>query len=1030
MAQQPRPQSLFQRIKLLKTEELGVGSYGAVYKAVCDDLLCAAKIFHRSLFQFTTPGAASVMRKFEQECHLLSAIKHPHIVQYLGTYCDPESRLPVLLMELMDESLTRFLERSHEPLPYHTEVNLCHDIALALSYLHSIGIIHRNLSSNNVLLIACSRAKVTDFGMVKPYDTNHSTAHLTPLTLCPDTGVYTSPEALRDQPVYTDKLDSFSFGVLCIQIMTRKFPNPGSRIKNIEINDPRANSGAVQVEVLEIERRQSHINMIDPTHPLLPVVLDCIKDRDSERPSCHELCSRMSTLKASSKYTESVQRSQVNTKPTQSASREREIPKSQQIQDFQQQLDALRDQVYIKDDQLQDKEQETQQQHQQILRLRHLLTATSGQLQKLQQQLVIKEKQLAGKEHQLQQKEATIAEHQQVIQQLRQQLEKVIAEFQKHLLEREKQERAETRGGRGCGAAVNAGSNVGWGDGRRVLCEEWEKVTADVTVPEILHEDMNLSTVKHTPIVTDTYYYIDNDYYSTSVPERGEGKDSSSVKVRKAHGYESIDLSESEEDIDKPCFYNVDLSEGKDSSSVKVRKAHGYESIDLSESEEDIDKPCFYNVDLSEHLLSTDEKNLLTVKHPPMVTDAHGFEVVPKMKEKGGQKKAGPFNLVHIDESSIIGSAQIEREPHLYTKVLDCDDDALSMLQLDSTVESSTKGHEQLDQEPANDAATQLKEVKSKAPPPIPPQNLPPKPPPYHKGDLSMMLGSSVPPPLPKCNHPKPSLTDKSTSTTTLEGKVTKILKGEVFQPPSCPPPLPPPYRLSSPLSPTISASPPHRTSPPPLPPQMSPSDKAQAFQLSQAGPPSFPDLSPMSGSSVPLPLPIKRDHSKASLTNNLPEFEEGKVNHAQEDTELKEAECYLLDVPESGEDADHLGYHNIDVPEDMNLSTGEHALVAERPGYYNVDFPEGKNHFTVDHFPVTETSGYYNVELPEQSTSKVEKNLLTVKHPSVATDVRGYYNIDIPELSPPEENLATIKHPPIVIDAHGYYNLDPPELF
>ena len=122
------------------------------------------------------------MQKFEQECRLLSAIKHPHIVQYLGMYRDPESRLPVLLMELMDESLTRFLERLHEPIPYHTEVNLCYDIALALSYLLSNGIVHRDLSSNNVLLIAGSKAKVTDFGMVKLYDVNRSTAHLTPLT--------------------------------------------------------------------------------------------------------------------------------------------------------------------------------------------------------------------------------------------------------------------------------------------------------------------------------------------------------------------------------------------------------------------------------------------------------------------------------------------------------------------------------------------------------------------------------------------------------------------------------------------------------------------------------------------------------------------------------------------------------------------------------------------------------------------------------------------------------------------------------
>ena len=194
----------------LSTQSMEIGLYGAVCKAMCHDLPCAAKILHRTLFQFTSPGATSVMRTFEQECCLLSAIKHPHIVQYLGTYHDPESRLPVLLMELMDESLSRFLERSHEPLPYCTELNLCHDIALALSYLHSNGIIHRDISSNNVLFIAGSRAKVTDFGMVKLYDVNCSTAHLTPFTLCPGTMVYMSPEALGEPPMYTDKLDSFS----------------------------------------------------------------------------------------------------------------------------------------------------------------------------------------------------------------------------------------------------------------------------------------------------------------------------------------------------------------------------------------------------------------------------------------------------------------------------------------------------------------------------------------------------------------------------------------------------------------------------------------------------------------------------------------------------------------------------------------------------------------------------------------------------------------------------------------------------
>ena len=101
MAQQPQPQYEFyyQRVELLKTESLGIGAYGAVCKAMCDDLASAAKILHPALFRYTAQETTSVMRKFEQECHLLSAIKHLHIVQYLGMYHDHESRLPVFLMD-------------------------------------------------------------------------------------------------------------------------------------------------------------------------------------------------------------------------------------------------------------------------------------------------------------------------------------------------------------------------------------------------------------------------------------------------------------------------------------------------------------------------------------------------------------------------------------------------------------------------------------------------------------------------------------------------------------------------------------------------------------------------------------------------------------------------------------------------------------------------------------------------------------------------------------------------------------------
>ena len=150
----------FKAIQLFKDQTLGIGSYGAVCKAKCDDLLCAAKILHPTLFDPIAHQQVAHKRehrlpikRFEQECEFMSAIRHPNIVQYLCTYQDPDTGLPVLLMELMDDSLTHFLESATQPIPYHIQVNICHDVTLALSFLHSNNIVHRDLSSNNVLLI-------------------------------------------------------------------------------------------------------------------------------------------------------------------------------------------------------------------------------------------------------------------------------------------------------------------------------------------------------------------------------------------------------------------------------------------------------------------------------------------------------------------------------------------------------------------------------------------------------------------------------------------------------------------------------------------------------------------------------------------------------------------------------------------------------------------------------------------------------------------------------------------------------------
>ena len=292
-------------VQIYDREVLGVGSYGKVCKAKCGQLPCAAKLLHDTLFQDNDPGTRNLVTKFLQECQFLSTIKHPSIVQYLGTATDPQSRRTVLLMELMDESLTRFLERLTGPLPYHSQLNICHDVALALAYLHSNGIIHRDLSSNNVLLIGeGSRAKVTDFGMSKLMDMN---PRMTPLTQVPGTPAYMPPEALIAPPHYSSKLDCFSHGVLAIQIITRNFPDPGDASKYIEVQDPRFPSGRALVQFQETERRKKDIDLIEPSHPLRPIALHCLKGIDTERPSADELCGRLASLKREPRYTHSVE---------------------------------------------------------------------------------------------------------------------------------------------------------------------------------------------------------------------------------------------------------------------------------------------------------------------------------------------------------------------------------------------------------------------------------------------------------------------------------------------------------------------------------------------------------------------------------------------------------------------------------------------------------------------------------------------------------------------------------------------------
>lgn len=298
----------FERVTILKEGTLGRGSYGSVCKAKCDALTCAAKIMHPMFFNFGDPRVDTIIKRFKQECKILGSINHPNVVQYLGTLTDPDTRLPILLMELMDQSLTCYLEGEKEPLSLHMQVTFSTDIALALAYLHANNIQHRDLSSNNILLLGDRRAKVTDFGMSRLEKVN---SRMTPATMvCPGTVHYMPPEALKEsQPHYTDRLDVFSFGVLLIQIMTREFPKPSERFTTFQIPDPKNKKRMIEVQTLvkEMERRQNHIGIVDKDNPLLSQALSCIQDEHDKRPSAGQLCEALLAIRSTDAYRLSVE---------------------------------------------------------------------------------------------------------------------------------------------------------------------------------------------------------------------------------------------------------------------------------------------------------------------------------------------------------------------------------------------------------------------------------------------------------------------------------------------------------------------------------------------------------------------------------------------------------------------------------------------------------------------------------------------------------------------------------------------------
>ena len=266
---------------VINKKAIGSGAFGSVFKGRLGGQPCAVKILHPHALQLFTSLETTVqqeaLQKFREECKILERFRHPNVVRHLSSRTDPRSNLPVLVMELMDESLTRFLEKPSTALSLFTEASLSFDIASALQFLHSENIVHHDLCSDNVLLLHTEQtpiAKISDFGMSRILDPDQCRS----LTTLGHREAHLPPEARKiASKEYDASLDIFSFGVVVVQIVTKSS------------------------KVARAADRDALVEQIEATHPLCSLVHDCIRVEKEMRPNandvCHDLESKVENLK-------------------------------------------------------------------------------------------------------------------------------------------------------------------------------------------------------------------------------------------------------------------------------------------------------------------------------------------------------------------------------------------------------------------------------------------------------------------------------------------------------------------------------------------------------------------------------------------------------------------------------------------------------------------------------------------------------------------------------------------------------------
>lgn len=271
---------------------LGRGSYGHVEELCWNGTKCAGKCLHDALLEERTGSSLSAMvkstaaSKFVSECKIMAKIRHPNIVQFLGLcffldYRDQQQLF--LVLEKLNGNLCDYLD-NHLNVELSVKCSVLLDVSRGLVHLHSHDppIIHRDLTTRNILLTASLQAKIADLGTAH----SHKLAlrmHHTPM---PGTPVFMPPEANTSKPVYNSKLDIFSFGQVTLHTLTQVCP--------AELLPQKYQTSSDKMKArTELERRSHYLDILysqlQKGHPLCKLTVGCLAEMPKKRPSAKEV---------------------------------------------------------------------------------------------------------------------------------------------------------------------------------------------------------------------------------------------------------------------------------------------------------------------------------------------------------------------------------------------------------------------------------------------------------------------------------------------------------------------------------------------------------------------------------------------------------------------------------------------------------------------------------------------------------------------------------------------------------------------